>query len=54
MAANACWPRPGILGDFRCAYAKLREAAGGVVIDRAGALALGVQEGDAITHVGRF
>ncbi|THD36769.1 MAG: arginine N-succinyltransferase [Sphingomonas sp.] len=44
----------GRLGDFHCAYAKLREAAGGVVIDRAGAIALGVQEGDAITHVGRF
>ncbi|MES2096197.1 MAG: arginine N-succinyltransferase [Pseudomonadota bacterium] len=44
----------GVLSDFRCAFATLRDAAEGVVIDRAGAAALGVGAGDRITHVGRF
>ena len=44
----------GRLAGFRCAYAKLREAGGGLVIDRAGANALGVGEGDKIAHIGRF
>jgi len=44
----------GHLSSFRCAFAQLRTASGGVVIDRAGAAALGVGEGDDITHIGRF
>lgn len=44
----------GRLSDFRCAFASVREAAGGVVIDRAAARALGIVEGDDIAHVGRF
>ncbi|MEO5937472.1 MAG: arginine N-succinyltransferase [Sphingomonas sp.] len=43
----------GQLAAFRCAFAKLREAGGGVVIDRTAAIALGVGEGDRITFIGR-
>ena len=43
----------GRLAGFRCAFAKLREAGGGVVIDRAAAAALGVGEGDQVTYIGR-
>ncbi|MBS0478732.1 MAG: arginine N-succinyltransferase, partial [Proteobacteria bacterium] len=43
----------GRLSGFRCAFARLREAGGGVVIDRAAAAALGVGEGSEITHIGR-
>jgi len=44
----------GHLSNFRCAFAQLSTAGGGVVIDRAGAAALGIGEGDDITHIGRF
>ena len=44
----------GHLSAFRCAYAKVREAGEGLVVDRAGATALGVSDGDDITYVGRF
>ena len=44
----------GHLSSFRCAFAQLRTAAGGIVIDHAGAAALGVGEGDDVTHIGRF
>ncbi len=43
----------GQLAGFRCAFAKLREAGGGVVVDRSAATALGVGEGDRITYIGR-
>lgn len=43
----------GHLGGFRCAFARLREAGGGVVIDRTAATALGVGEGGEITYIGR-
>ena len=43
----------GQLADFRCAFAKVRDAGGGVVIDRAAAAALGVGEGDQIISIGR-
>lgn len=43
----------GQLGAFRCAFAKLRAAGRGVVIDRAGAAALGVGEGSQVTYIGR-
>lgn len=44
----------GRLSDFRCTFARLREARDGVVIDAAAAAALNVGEGDGIVHVGRF
>jgi len=44
----------GRLDGFRCAFARLRDAAGGVVIDTRAAAALRVREGDGIVHVGRF
>jgi arginine N-succinyltransferase len=44
----------GHLSNFRCAFAQLRTAPGGIVIDRDGAAALGVGEGDDVTHIGRF
>jgi arginine N-succinyltransferase len=44
----------GRLGDFRCAYGKLRVAGDGVVIDRACAKALGVIEGDDLAWVARY
>ena len=44
----------GHLTEFRCTFAKLRDAAAGVVIDRDAAGALGIGEGDDIVHVGRF
>lgn len=43
----------GRLDDFRCAFARLRAADGGVAIDRAAAAALGVATGDSVTHTGR-
>ncbi|MBN8807602.1 MAG: arginine N-succinyltransferase [Sphingomonas sp.] len=43
----------GQLTDFRCTFTRIRPAAGGVVIDRTAAAALGVGEGDAITYVAR-
>ena len=43
----------GHLAAFRCAFATLREAGDGVVIDRTAATALGVLEGDRITYIGR-
>jgi arginine N-succinyltransferase len=43
----------GELAHFRCAFAKVRDAGGGVVIDRPAALALGVGEGDQVTYIGR-
>ncbi|MEO5495035.1 MAG: arginine N-succinyltransferase [Sphingomonas sp.] len=43
----------GHFSNFRCAFAKLREAGGGVVIDRTAATALGVGEGGEITYIGR-
>ncbi len=51
MAASGC--SPGHFSNFRCAFAKLREAGGGVVIDRTAATALGVGEGGEITYIGR-
>jgi arginine N-succinyltransferase len=44
----------GHLSNFRCAFAQLRKAGDGIVIDRIGAAALGVGEGDDVTHIGRF
>src|SRR3954465_3755126 len=44
----------GHLSSFRCAFAQLRTVAGGIVIDRAGAAALGVGGGDHAPHIGRF
>ena len=44
----------GTLSDFRAAYAFIRRADGGVVIDEAGAGLLGVTAGDRITHVDRW
>jgi arginine N-succinyltransferase len=44
----------GRLSGFRCAYAKVRKAGDGLVIDRAGAAALGVGEGDDVTYIGRL
>jgi arginine N-succinyltransferase len=43
----------GLLGAFRCSFAMLRNAGEGVVIDAAGAAALGVSAGDRITHIER-
>jgi arginine N-succinyltransferase len=43
----------GQLAGFRCAFGKLREAGGGVVVDRAAATALGIGEGDQVTYIGR-
>ena len=43
----------GRLAAFRCTFAEVREAGGGVMIDRAGAAALGVGDGDRITYIGR-
>ena len=44
----------GRLQNFRCAFAKLRSVGDGVVMDPVAALALGVEPGDTITHIGRF
>lgn len=44
----------GRLSGFRSAFARVREAGDGVVIDTAAATALGVKEGDGIVHVARF
>ena len=44
----------GKLAGFRCTFGKLREAGGGVVIDRAASVTLGVGEGDRITYIGRI
>lgn len=44
----------GRLGDFRCAYARLRVAGEGVVIDRGCASALGLIEGDELAWVARY
>jgi len=43
----------GRLRDFRCAYGTVRQCDAKVVIDPAAAKALGVGEGDTVSHVGR-
>lgn len=43
----------GRLGDFRCAYGKVRVAGDGVVLDTATAALLGVAVDDEVIHVGR-
>jgi len=44
----------GRLGDFRCAYGKVRAAGDGVVIDRDCATGLGAIEGDDLAWVARY
>jgi len=44
----------GRLGDFHCAYGKLRKVGDGVAIDRACATALGLIEGDTLAWVARY
>jgi arginine N-succinyltransferase len=45
----------GSLGDFRCAYGKVRRVDNGsVVIDRSAATALAIKPDDEVIHVGRF
>lgn len=43
----------GRLRDFRCAYGTVRQCDAKVVIDPGAAKALGVGEGDTVSHVGR-
>ena len=43
----------GRLADFRCTYGAVRQCDAKVVIDPAAAKALGVGEGDTVSHVGR-
>jgi arginine N-succinyltransferase len=43
----------GRLRDFRCTYGTVRQCDAKVVIDPAAAKALGVGEGDTVSHVGR-
>ena len=44
----------GKLGDFRCAFATLREAGDGIVLGADGARGLGVEEDDQVLHVARL
>ena len=44
----------GRLAEFRCAYGRVRECGDGIAIDRGCAKALGVGEGNNISHVGRL
>lgn len=44
----------GTLGDFVAAYALIEEAEDGIAIDSQGAAALGVGEGDRLTHIERW
>jgi arginine N-succinyltransferase len=43
----------GRLADFRAAYGWAAEHDGGIAIDPAAAAALGVREGDTVSHVAR-
>ncbi|MEH3121258.1 MAG: arginine N-succinyltransferase [Sphingomonas phyllosphaerae] len=44
----------GRLADFRCAYARIGTAEGGVVLDPAAATALRLREGDRVSWIGRI
>ena len=44
----------GRLAEFCAAYAFITQVDGGIVIDSAGAQALGVKAGDSIAHVNRW
>lgn len=44
----------GRLSDFRCAYARIRGAAGGVTLDPAAAAALRVAPGDSVSWIARL
>ena len=44
----------GKLGDFRCAYGKIRQVGDGIVLSRGCAAALGVGEDDVVLHVARL
>ena len=44
----------GTLGDFRCAFGRVREAGDGIVLDETCARSLGVGEDDTVLHVARL
>jgi len=44
----------GKLGDFVAAYAHVQAVEGGIAIDEAGAVVLGVGVGDTVTHIARW